>query len=153
MQEFLLNLLFAVVTAAIPVITAYSISLLKQAAEKAAADSDNIKVQGYIREIAQAVSNAVAATSQTYVDSLKQAGAFNKGAQEKAAQKALAACLSSLSPAAKAFIEAAYGNVREYLTNRIEAEIHKQKNKTPLAMSVLSTVETTAETTLEEIED
>lgn len=39
----------------------------------------------------------------------------------------LEACLASISPAAQSFIEAAYGNIREYLTTRIEAEVRAQK--------------------------
>ena len=100
MQELLSNLLIAVITAAVPVITAYGISLIKKTAENAAANTSNVKEQGYIREIADAISDAVAATSQTYVDALKKAGVFTKEAQEEAAKKSLTACLASISPAA-----------------------------------------------------
>ena len=33
------------------------------------------------------------------------------------------------SPAVREFIEAAYGDIQEYLTTRIEAEVRKQKNE------------------------
>lgn len=73
----------------------------------------------------------VAATSQTYVDALKQAGKFDLEAQKEAAQKALTACLASISPAAQAFIEALYGDLTEYLTTKIEAEVRRQKIALP----------------------
>lgn len=146
MQEFISNLLMAVITAAVPVITAYGISLIKKAAENAAANTSNVKEQGYIREIADAITDAVEATSQTYVDALKNAGTFNKEAQEAAAKKSLTACLASISPAAQSFIEATYGDVREYLSTKIEAEVRKQKISlgTPVTAVLESTVDTTA---------
>lgn len=147
MQEFLSSLLTAVITAAIPVLAAYGISLLKKAAENAAADTDDIKVQGYIKEIANAISDAVAATSQTYVDALKQSGTFTVEVQKEAAQKALAACIASISPAAQAFIEAAYGDLKEYLSTKIEAEVRKQKITVPTAIEATAVLESTPDTT------
>lgn len=97
MKEVLINLLMAVVTAAVPVVTAYVVSLIKKAGEDAAADTEDIKKRGYIEEITAGISDAVSATSQTYVDALKQAGTFTPEAQAEAAKKALAACLASIS--------------------------------------------------------
>lgn len=131
MNELLSNLLIAVVTAAVPVLTAFAIACLKKVATNIAAETENAKAQGYITEIADAVSAAVAATSQTYVDALKQAGKFDLEAQKEAAQKALTACLASISPAAQALIEALYGDLKEYLTTKIEAEVRKQKITLP----------------------
>lgn len=96
MQEFLFTLLAAVVTAAVPVVSTFVVSAVKKAAENAKADTDNTTVQRYIEEIATAISDAVAATSQTYVDALKQAGKFDLEAQKEAAQKALVACIASV---------------------------------------------------------
>ena len=105
MKELLMNLLLAVITAAVPVITTYAVGLISKAKDEAVAKTDDIKVQGYIREIAGAITNAVAATSQTYVDSLKKAGKFDAAAQAEAANKAMTACLASISPAATELIE------------------------------------------------
>ena len=82
------------------------------------------------------------------------AGKFDAEAQKQAAQKALAACLQSISPAAQRFIESAYGDIREYLTTRIEAEVRKQKGEATLALSVpmlpwSGTLEATTEATVE----
>lgn len=88
MNELLSDLLIAVITAAVPVLTAFAITYIKRVAANVAAETDDVKAQGYITEIADAVSAAVAATSQTYVDALKQAGKFDLEAQKEAAQKA-----------------------------------------------------------------
>lgn len=136
MKELLFDLLLAVITAAVPVLTTFAISYINKAKEKAIASTDSTKKQDYIKEIAEAISDAVSATSQTYVDALKQSGKFNKEAQEEAAKKALAACLASISPAATDFIEDAYGDITEYLTNKIEAEVRKQKNEATAFISL-----------------
>ena len=136
MKELLLDLLLAVITAAVPVLTTYAVGYINKAKERAIANTEDTKRQGYIKEIADAISDAVSATSQTYVDALKQAGKFTKEAQEEAAQKALATCIASISPAATDFIEDAYGDVKEYLANKIEAEVRKQKNEAPALISL-----------------
>lgn len=136
MREMLFELLIAVITAAVPVLAGFFISYINKAKDKAIAQTDDTKTQGYIAEIAQAISDAVAATSQTYVDALKQAGTFDKEAQKKAAEKALTACLASISPAARAFIESVYGDIVEYLTTKIEAEVRKQKLEAPATIAL-----------------
>lgn len=146
MKELLLDLLLAVITAAVPVLTTYAVSYINKAKEKAVASTEDTKRQGYIKEIAGAISDAVSATSQTYVDALKNAGKFTKEAQDEAAQKALNACIASISPAATEFIEDAYGDVKEYLSNKIEAEVRKQKNKAGALLS-LPVQESTTDTT------
>lgn len=136
MQEFLKELFFAVVTAAVPVLTAYIVVLIRKVGDNAAASAESTKAKTYITEATEAIAAAVAATNQTYVDALKHAGKFDGDAQKEAAQKALEACLASISPAAQSFIEAAYGDIREYLTTRIEAEVRKQKNEAPLTLGL-----------------
>ncbi len=128
MLEFLQSLLLAVVTAAVPVLTTFGVSALKSLAEKKAAETEDVRLRGYLQEIAGAVSDAVAATSQTYVDELKKAGSFDLVAHNSAADQALVACLRALSPAVKGFIEEAYGDVRAYLGGKIEAEVRAQKD-------------------------
>ena len=127
MQKFLQDFFLAVVTAAVPVLTAYLVMFIRKAGDSAAANAESVKLKTYITEAAEAIAAAVAATNQTYVDSLKNAGRFDTDAQREAAQKALEACLASISPAAQSFIQAAYGDIREYLTTRIEAEVRAQK--------------------------
>ena len=113
MQEFLKELFFAVITAAVPVLTAYIVVLIRKVGENAAANTESIQAKTYITEATEAIAAAVAATNQTYVDALKNAGKFDAEAQKETAQKALTACLMSISPAAQELIERAYGDIRE----------------------------------------
>lgn len=142
MEETIMQLLMAVMTAAIPVLTAFLVKYINQKKDELSAQTDSTKWQWYIDEIADAITAAVSATSQTYVDALKSAGKFDLAAQKEAAQKALASALAAISPAAKAFIEQMYGDVTEYLTTRIEAEVRKQKQDAPVE-TVQPAIETT----------
>lgn len=147
MKALLNELLVAVITVCIPIISAYAVKLVKKTAENISTDTDDIKVKGYIKEIAEAISTAVSYTSQTYVDALKAAGTFTVEAQKEAFQKSLDTALSILSPAAAAFIDEVYGDIREYLAPLIEAEVRKQKALAPVEIAPAMTLETAADTT------
>ena len=134
MKELLNQLLIAAMTVCIPILTAYASGWIKKAAEGAAARTESIKAQGYIQEIADAISAAVGCISQTYVDSLKAAGQFTADAQKEAFRRSYDSAVRSLSPAAAAFIEEIYGDVGEYITQRIEAEVRRQKSEAPAAL-------------------
>lgn len=133
MQELLKDIFMAVITAAVPVLTAYGISLMCKLAANAEASASSTEGKDIIEEVTTAVADAVAATSQTYVDALKSAGKFTKEAQQEAAQRALQACLAALTPAAKDALETIYGDLYAYLTTKIEAEVRKQKLLTTAA--------------------
>lgn len=144
MNEAVFNLLMAVVTAAVTALSAYVAAFVKKKGEQAAAQTDSIKRQDAIEEITAAISTAVSATSQTYVDALKAAGSFDAEAQKQALMMSLNTCIKALSPAAKTFIETAYGDLTEYLTGRIEAEVRAQK---ALPASTIAKQENAAEAT------
>ena len=133
-MEFLKALLLAVVTAAVPVLTTYAVGFIRKAGENAKANTENVTVQGYIQEITDAVSDAVEATNQTFVDALKGKGEFKEKAWAEAAQKAMDACVASLRPATLEFMQRTYEDVNGYLTTRIEAEVRRQKNTAPAAL-------------------
>ena len=147
MQEFLKDIFLAIVTAAVPVLTAYIIVCIHKVGDNAAANTENIKAKTYISEATEAIAASVAATNQTYVDALKNTRRFDCDAQKEAAQKTLAACLASISPAAQRFIESSYGDIRKYLTTQIEAEVRKQKcyMQPPVSLSVPGELVGTAE--------
>lgn len=146
MKELLIQLMMAVITAAVPVLTAFIVKYINKVRDDVSADTENTKWQWYISEIATAINTAVSATSQTYVDALKEAGKFDLEAQKEAARRALDAALAAISPAAKEFIEQAYGDITEYLTNKIEAEVRRQKLENPATVA-LPVLESAPDTT------
>jgi len=131
MNETLTILLQAVITAAIPVLTAFLVSLIRAKATQTIAQVDNQNAAEYLYQIADAITTAVTATSQTYVDSLKNKGEFTAEAQQEALKKALETAQASLSASALEFIFHAYGDITAYLTAKIEAEVRCQKSATP----------------------
>ena len=143
MKDLLLELLYGVITATVPVLAAFAVQLILRVKDKVIAQTDSTKQKQYADEIAKAIIDAVSATSQTYVDALKKAGKFDEAAQKEAAQKALTSALAAISPAAKQFIEQMYGDVIEYLTTKIEAEVRSQKLDQPLTVA-LPAIEQTA---------
>lgn len=146
MKEILTELLIAVVTVCVPILANYAVRMIKKAAENAAADTDDIKIKSYIEEIASAISTAVSYTSQTYVDALKAAGTFTAEAQKEAFKKSLDTAISILSPAAAQFIDEIYGDIKEYITPMIEAEVRKQKIEAPTTIA-LPVLESTPDAT------
>lgn len=144
-MDIIKEILLAIVTVCVPILSTYGVKLIKRLADKATAETDSALIQGYIEEIAEAISTAVSNTNQTYVDSLKAAGAFTAEAQKEALQKSLTTAAAILSTEAAEFIEEVYGDVTAYLTVRIEAEVREQKLSTGVA--VTSTLESTADTT------
>ena len=83
---------------------------------------NDIKVQRLVREIGSAVSDAVAAMNQRYVNDLKAAGTFNEAEQKEALMRAVSAALKSMSSDAQDYIKSNFGDTK-YLENRIEAQI------------------------------
>ena len=127
MKEFILVLLQAVIIAAVPVITTHLCSVLKQKSNQAAAKTNNELAASYIKEAADAVTTAVTFTSQTYVDSLKNSGTFTVENQKEAFNKAMNKAVEILSAEAKEYLTKAYGDLTNYLTTKIEAEVRNQK--------------------------
>ena len=128
MSEIISNLLMAIICVAVPCVSAAIISAVNKIVEQQAEKTESALAQGFLAEISEAVSTAVTATSQTYVDALKEADAFTSEAQQTALQMALSTCLSSISESAKKFIQNSYGDITDYLVNKIEAAVKAQKN-------------------------
>lgn len=128
MKEFIIVLLQAVIIAAVPIITSYLCSFLKQKSNQAAAKTNNELAASYIREAADAVATAVTFTSQTYVDNLKNSGAFTVENQKEAFNKAMNKAMEIMSAEAKNYLAKAYGDLTNYLATKIEAEVRDQKN-------------------------
>ena len=129
-MELVNELLLAIVTACAPILVAYLVKAIQKFGENAAADTENLKIQGYIEEITKVITQAVSCTSQTYVDALKEKGEFTLEAQKEALQRSLDTVKQILSPAALEFINDVYGDFVEYVTPLIEAEVRKQKTST-----------------------
>lgn len=126
MNEILLNILSVVVSAVVlPLISIGGTYLIKWINSK-------IKNQEYAKLLSDAtniVLNAVRSVSQTYVDSLKSSGSFDKQAQEIALNKAKEIAMAQMGSELKNFIEENFGSIESWLTNQIEASINLIKKE------------------------
>ena len=127
MKEFLFELLQAITTAAIPVCAAFLIQFLHRKSEQIGAETDSLEIKELLAEVTDAVATAVTFTSQTFVDALKKNGMFDEKAQKEALQKSLNKAISLLSESARKALNEIYGDLNEYLTSKIEAEVRNQK--------------------------
>ena len=125
MNEILMNVLSAVVTAVIlPLISIGGARLITLINEKIKND-EAVKTLTTATDI---VTSAVRSVFQTYVESLKNAGSFDKDAQEIALSKAKEAALAQMSEKVKNYITTNYGSLEDWLTVQIEATINMLKN-------------------------
>lgn len=88
----------------------------------------NEKVAKFTTDITNIVGTAVKTIMQTYVDSLKQEGAFTEEKQKEALQKCLDIILKQLSPELTTYIKDNFGDIEEYLKGLIESSIYSLKN-------------------------
>ncbi len=108
------------------------IQFLRRKSAQIGAQTDSLIDKELLAEVTDAVTTAVAYTSQTYVDALKKDGIFDKEAQAAALQKSLKKTVSLLSQSARSVLGEIYGDLDAYLTSRIEAEVRKQKQQTDI---------------------
>ncbi len=125
MKDILLEVLQTVIIAVVPVIAGYIAAQIKT---KITSNIKNETERKYADQIASAVSDAVLMTSQTYVDALKKENQFGKENQIVAARMALDACLASLTPDCMEFLKTIYADIDSYLSNKIEAEVKRNKD-------------------------
>ena len=139
MKEILTTLVQVVVIPAIPVLVTYLVKYLKAKAEQTTTKINNELVRTYLQEATDAVLQAVTYTAQTYVDTLKKQGKFDKEAQQKAFNTAKDIALKLLTDEAKQMIEDLYGDLMLWLETKIEQTVKEQKNFT---MGVLEPIPT-----------
>lgn len=81
----------------------------------------------YLDMLNVTISNAVLATTQTYVDSLKKQGKFDAEAQKVAFKQTYDAVMSVLTADAVKYITMLVGDLETYITNKIEADVKLTK--------------------------
>lgn len=89
----------------------------------------NKELAAFATTIVTVINNAVKATYQTYVESIKGTDLWTKEAQERALQMALETAKSELTTEAIAYIEEQHGDVEKYLVTLIESSLYDLKNQ------------------------
>jgi hypothetical protein len=127
LSALLTTIIQVVVIPAIPVLVAFVVKLLKTKAEQATIKINNDLVRRYLQEAVDVVLQAVAYTSQTYVDTLKKQGKFDAEAQKMAFNTAKDLALQLLTEDAKEMITDLYGDLTTWLDTKIEQTVREQK--------------------------
>lgn len=108
-------------------LTTYLIKFIKTKSTLLIAETNDANMRKYLNMLSETVISCVITTNQTYVDSLKKAGAFDKEAQKQAFQYTYDAVMQILTEDAKNYLEQAVGDLEVYLKNKIESEVNANK--------------------------
>lgn len=124
------KILAAVLIAVVPILAGFLCDLLHRAAVKVRSEAEDERVRTLIDEIDRAVSGAVTYVNQVFVDELKASKVFDEDEEyaKEAFEMAFEAVLKTLSDDAADYILDFFGDMREYLTVRIEAEVKREKD-------------------------
>lgn len=109
------------------VLTMYLVQYIKLKSQEISDKTDNELADKYIQMLTDTITTCVIATNQTYVESLKKQGKFDKEAQKEAFELTYNAVMAVLTDEAKHYLAAIYGDLTAYITTRIEAEVNVSK--------------------------
>ena len=118
------NILLAIVSM---VLTTASSVFIPMGVAWAKSKIKDAKVAKYVGRIGDIIVDAVIATNQTYVDTLKGKNMFDETAQKVAFEKTKSTVLALVNSEAKAVIVEAYGDFDEWLVSKIESTVGKVK--------------------------
>lgn len=130
MTQFLQDVIYAVIIAAVPIITKYAIDWLYASKEKITIDNEltnTLITDEIINTAIDSVADIVAFISQTYVDSLKKSGSFTVEAQESARANAIDAAKVLIAHDTQVLISSLYGDFDVWLGVQIEKAVKAQK--------------------------
>lgn len=109
------------------VLTAFIVAWIKSKINNVNAKTDNELLKSTLDTVEAIVINAIIATNQTYVDSLKEQNAFDTEAQKKAFQKTYDVVMASLTEDTKNGLTKLTTDLNLYITEMIEAKIKQLK--------------------------
>lgn len=133
-SNLLKDILYIVLTAIAPIVVTYFTKYVDAKIEEMTANIESEKIKKYIESVSDAISIAVTSVSQTYVDSLKASGQFDKEAQAKAKELAMDTARKLITQNAQDTIDMIYGDFNEYLESAIESYV--RASRTPNVQTV-----------------
>ncbi len=119
------TLVIEIIAAVVAAIGTWVLAKVKTLISTKIADGKSKKL---IEAVTDVVASVVKATYQTYVEGIKGTEFWTAEAQKEALTRALNAAKSQMSDEVKKFIEENFGDIDEYLTTKIEAQIYTYKN-------------------------
>ena len=130
-MDFVKELILTIVQIILPIVISIGIAFLCKflaiKKESIKAETDNAKMQALLDEAYSAITTAVTAINQTYVDTLKKSNKFTVENQKEALASAINMAQTLISDETRDYINKTYGNVSVWLAANIEAEVKEQK--------------------------
>jgi ABC-type Fe3+-hydroxamate transport system substrate-binding protein len=126
-MDFLQQICYAVIAAAVPVLTTFLCKWLQALYESNKSKMQNEKVQVVLGQVTDMITAAVETTTNTYVKELKANNVFDINAQKEAFNKTFDAVQKQLTADSVKIITDAYGDADIYITNKIEQLVEQTK--------------------------
>lgn len=126
-SELISNIFQVCLLPLLGILTKYLIAFIAMKSEEMKQKTNNETAQKYLQMATDTITACVIATNQTYVESLKAQGKFDKEAQEVAFNKTLEAVLALMNDEVKEYITEVFGDLNTYLTTQIEAAVNGTK--------------------------
>ncbi len=126
-MEFIQELLFAIIAAAVPVATTFLCKWLLSLYEANKVKIKNEKAQATLSLVTDMIVAAVETTTSTYVKNLKAQELFDADAQKEAFNMTFDAVKKQLTEDSEQIITEVYGDVELYITNKIEQFVEELK--------------------------
>lgn len=125
--ELIAQIFDLVIIPLLGVITTFIIKLVNKKIAEIDTSIDNETASKYLDMLNDTITSCVLATTQTYVDSLKNKGEFTKEAQIEAFNKTYTAVIDILSEEAIEYLKNIIGDLDTYIESKIESEIKTNK--------------------------
>lgn len=124
MSQEILNLLLGIATTIITGLISLGFALLTRRINRNAKNEKEARLFNGALDI---IEDAVMETFQVYVENLKNAGKFDEAAQKQAKDMATKRIMSLLTEDMKTYIIANFGDLFEFISNKIETTVYNLK--------------------------
>ena len=88
----------------------------------------------HLTSVTRIVTDAVTNVFQSFVDTMKKNGSFTPEAHAEAKEKALEIIFQQLTPELTDYIKTNFGDIKEWLSNKIESVIYSLKATNKVAV-------------------
>ena len=135
MLDIIYQILQIVIIPLLGAVAAYVVILLKKKSQEIQANTNNDVANEYIAIAEQIIADAVTATNQTLVDTLKKEGVFTKEEWEKAFAQTKDNVMKILSDSQKEVLSQVYSDLDTWINTKIEATVKELKDTVPAEIS------------------
>lgn len=125
MPQEILDIILSAVSILVTGLVSWGVGLLINLINSKIKDQ---KVAAHLAKITQIITDAVMNVFQSFVDTLKKNGKFDKDAQLEAKERAISIVMNQLTPELKDYITSNYGDLRDWISNKVEAVIYSLKS-------------------------